>query len=225
MKTVIGVFLLVVALAAAGYVAFPYLIDQQTQGLRSDVRDLKQRIQKMEALAAKEDTSKKGANVKSDADLPQIIRAVNTLSNTVSLLEEGLKKGLAMSEDSLKKEKMLLDESLKKQKEGIDKANKDNQEKIQTMVFENAIGRMKAHILKFKEDILSKNIGLAKNELDSMTGAFQKLLALASSENKKTIMEFQDILAKVKSELESDLPAALNRIDLLWHEVNKLTRK
>ena len=47
----------------------------------------------------------------------------------------------------------------------------------------------------------------------------------ASDENKKAIEELQSTLKKARAEIDTDLPAALNRIDLLWHEMGKLLKK
>jgi len=48
---------------------------------------------------------------------------------------------------------------------------------------------------------------------------------LISDENKKVIEELQGILKKARAELDTDLPATINRIDLLWHEMGKLLKK
>ena len=44
----------------------------------------------------------------------------------------------------------------------------------------------------------------------------------ASDENKKVIEDLQGILKRAKTEIDNDLPAAINRIDLLWHDMGKL---
>lgn len=63
-----------------------------------------------------------------------------------------------------------------------------------------------------------------------MLNSFQHLKMLfakttASDENKKAIEELRSTLQKARAEIDSDLPAALSRIDLLWHEMDKMMRR
>ena len=44
-------------------------------------------------------------------------------------------------------------------------------------------------------------------------------------EQKKAIEELQGTLKKAKDEMDINLPAAINRVDLLWHEMGKLIRR
>ncbi|MBM4140292.1 MAG: hypothetical protein FJ242_02190 [Nitrospira sp.] len=84
---------------------------------------------------------------------------------------------------------------------------------------------IRGHILKVKVDLVAKNIGSAKNELSLIDEAFEKAKTSASDENKRIIEELQVTLRKARADIDIDLPAAINRIDLLWHEMSKLLRK
>ncbi|MEW6002881.1 MAG: hypothetical protein AB1638_09585, partial [Nitrospirota bacterium] len=79
------------------------------------------------------------------------------------------------------------------------------------------------HILKVKVDLTSRNFGSAKNELNLVDEAFEKAKTAAS--DKRVIEELQLTLKKAKSEIDTDLPSAISRIDLLWHETGKLLKK
>jgi F0F1-type ATP synthase membrane subunit b/b' len=79
--------------------------------------------------------------------------------------------------------------------------------------------------LKARGDLQYKNIGTAKTELNLIAEAFEKAKTSTTDENKKAIEELQGILKKALSEIDADLPAAINRIDLLWYEMGKLPGK
>jgi len=48
---------------------------------------------------------------------------------------------------------------------------------------------------------------------------------MASAESRKKIEELQGALKKAKAELDTDLSMALNRIELIWHEINILMKE
>jgi hypothetical protein len=225
MKLFIGIVISVFVLGVAGYFTFPFLLEKKTGGLQTEIQALKKRIEKTEAYIDKEEKAVRESKVNTNANLPQVIKTVNSLSAKVSSLENDLNKGLSKNEDFTKKQNALLEASIKKQQEFLEKGKKDQQENTQKILFEIGIARIKEHLLKFKENILGRNVGLAKDELDALSINIEKLLVLTPAENKKAMGEFQELVKKVKTDIDSDLPAALSRIDLLWHEMDKLFRK
>ncbi|MEW6409634.1 MAG: hypothetical protein AB1488_05920 [Nitrospirota bacterium] len=218
MKNVLVVILLIVVFAGAGYYGLPILIEKETAGLKSDVQDLKKRLQKIEEES-------KVALLKPDADIQRIIKTVNVISSKVISLENSFKKGISVTDETIKKQKTTTEDALRKQAEAIDKINKETQAKVQRIMFDAVMVNIRGHILKVRVDLLSKNIGTVRNELDLLNEGFEKAKTLASNENKKAIEEFQLAIKKAKTEIDTDLPAAINRIDLLWHEMGKLLRK
>lgn len=221
MKTVFAVILIIIAFlffAGLAYYAIPLLIVKETSGLRSEVQDLKQRLQKIEEES-------KVAPLQPDADAQKIIKTVNALSLKLSSLEDSFKKGISTTDEAIKKQKATTEEAFKKQTEAIDKIAKETEAKIQRSMFNALLASIRGHILKVKVDVVSKNIGTAKTELDLISETFEKAKALSTDENKKIIDEFQGLLKKAKAEIDTNLPAAINRIDLLWHDMSKLLRK
>jgi hypothetical protein len=91
-------------------------------------------------------------------------------------------------------------------------------------MFETSVATARAHTLKIKIDLVSKNVGSARSELELIEKALDKSKDSASDEDKSVIDELQGTLKKIRSEVDTDLPVALNRIDLLWHELSKLMR-
>jgi hypothetical protein len=178
---------------------------------------LKQRVQKMEEES-------KVAPIPPDADTQKIIKTVNALAFRTGNLENSFKKELNEQNELIKNQKITTDEELKKQKDTIDKNHGDLQAQLKTIRLNDALEDIKAHILKARMEIVAKNIGNAKTELEYIDELFTKTLLLASDEQKKIINELQASLKKAKMEIDNDLPSAINRVNSLWHETGKLFR-
>jgi uncharacterized phage infection (PIP) family protein YhgE len=149
----------------------------------------------------------------------------NDLSAKVGSLEKDLKTGLTRNEELAKKQLTRLEESLKNQNEDLEKANKEHQTQLQQLSFQVLVSRIKTDILKVKESMLGKNFGLAKNDLGALSEMVEKKLLPQTPEQKKTFEEFRILVEKIKSDMDSDVPAALYRLDLLWLEMDKLVKK
>ena len=161
----------------------------------------------------------------SDADVHKVIKAVNAVSSKLTFLEDSLKKNISGIDDATKKQKVVTEEAFKKQAEALDRINKNVETRTQRIMFHALMASIRGHVLKVKVDLLAKNIGTAKSELELLSEAFEKARASTADENKKAIEEFQGLLKKVRAEVDTDLPSATNRIDLLWYELGKLLRK
>jgi hypothetical protein len=218
MKTVLITIILIVAIIGAGYLGLPILIKKETAGLGSEIQDIKQRLQKIEEES-------KAAPLQPDANVQEVIKTVNAIYHELKAFEDSFKKGLAMTDETIEKQKTTIEEAFKKQSEAIDKINKETRAITQKIMFDSTMANIRGYILKVRGDLQYKNIGIVKNELDLISEAFEKAKATATDENKKVIEELQGIVKKAKSELDTDLPATMNRIDLLWYEMSKLLRK
>ncbi len=236
MKTVLVILLLIAFIIAIGYFGLPVLIEKKTAGLRSEVQDVRQRLQKIEEES-------KAAPLQPDANVREVIKTVNALYHQLKSSEDSFKKGQSATEEVIKKQgeategalkkqseaiekqKTATEEAFRKQAEAIERINKDIQAKIQRITFDATMANIRGHILKARVELVAKNIGTAKNELDLTYEAFEKAKTSASDEYKKVIEELQTTLKKARAEIDTDLPAALNRIDLLWHEMSKMLRK
>jgi hypothetical protein len=84
---------------------------------------------------------------------------------------------------------------------------------------------IRGHILKARVEISSKNVGTARSELDLINDLLTEAKSSASGKNKEVIEELRGSLKKARTEIDIDLPAALNKIDLLWYEMSRLLRK
>lgn len=217
MKAILIVILLIAVGVAVGYFGIPILIEQENAVLKSDITDLKQRLQKIE-------DESKASPLEPDARIHNVIRTVNALYSKTESLEKSMKENISKADKAIEDQKSSLAGTTEKLKKDVDTINKDTKAVVQNIKFDASMANIRVHILKTREDIQHKNIGTAKTELDYISDAFEKVKTTASDENKKVIEELQGILKKAKTEIDNDLPAAINRIDLLWHEMGKLLR-
>lgn len=216
---------IIVIIAGAGYFGLPVLIEKETAQLRSDVQDVKQRLQTIEDFVKKEDEARQITGLTPDADLQKVIRTINAVSLNVSNLEKSFRKDISGLSKELAQQKQMLEEAIEKQADEVDKLQKETKSLTRNIMFDAAMANVRSQILKVRGDLLYKNIGTAKSEMNLLIDAFEKVKISANEENKKLIDEFQKVLKTAKEEVDSDLPAAMNKIDLLWHEMGKLIRK
>ena len=218
MKIILVILIVIVALIGAGYFGLPILIEQETAGLRSDVQDVKQRVQKMEEFT-------QVAPLQPNADFQGVIKMVNALYAKVVSFEDSLKKSTHAIDETIKGQKATTDKALKKQAEATEKVNRETEAKIQEIMFDATMANIRGHILKARVEIASKNVGTAKSELELIDELFSKAAEVASDQNKEAISDLRASLKKARTEIDTDLPAALHRIDLLWYEMSKLMIK
>jgi hypothetical protein len=217
-RTILIVILLFLLFGGVGYFGMKILIEKDTAILRSDVQDLKMRLQKIEEES-------KLAPLQPDADVQKVIKTVNAIYHKVNSLEGSFNKGMSQTGEEIKRQGKATEEAMKKQAEAIDKINKETKAITQNIMFDAVMANIRGHILKARVELLAKNVGTARAELDLIEELFSKAAASASEENKKAIEELRTALKKARAEIDTDLPAAVHRIDLLWHEMSKLIRK
>lgn len=128
-------------------------------------------------------------------------------------------------DETIKKQRTATEEAFKKQSNAIDKIAKETEVKIQRSMFNALMATIRGNVLRVKVELVAKNIGTSKNELELISETFEKAKTLATDKNMSVIDKLQGILRKAKAEIDTDLPSAINRIDLLWNEMSKLLRK
>ena len=92
--------------------------------------------------------------------------------------------------------------------------------RIQRNIFIATMANIRVHILKVKIDLMLKNTANAGSELGIIDEALDMVKALAPDENKKSMGELQSILRKVMTQIDTDLPAAVSNVDVLWHQLS-----
>ena len=101
MKTVIAVVVLILVIVAGGYLGLPHLIDKETTELRLEVRDLKEKVQKIEAFVQSEEDIRKVTQLTPDSDAQRIIKTVNAVSLKLKTLEESTNKGVSAADEAI----------------------------------------------------------------------------------------------------------------------------
>src|SRR3989337_3558614 len=103
-KTVISVIVLIVFIGAGGYLGLPLLIDKETTELRMEVRDLKEKVQKIESFVQSEEEIRKVTQLTPDSDAQRIIKTVNAVSLKLKTLEESTNKGISAADEAINKQ-------------------------------------------------------------------------------------------------------------------------
>lgn len=225
MKTALAIVVVIAVILVGGYFGLPVMIEKEMQPLRTDIQDVKQRLELAEKFVQSEEEIRKQTQLKPDSDLQSVIKTVNAASLRIASLEDSLKNNFASSEETLSRQKASTEEAFRKQAESIDKSQKDFEARLQKVVFDASMASIRGHILKARTDLLYKNIGTAKAEIDLISDTLEKLKKTAAEDHRKIIDELQVVLKKAKAEVDADLPSAINKMDLLWHEMSKLLKK
>lgn len=218
MKSVLMLIVVTAALAAGGYLGLPVLIDSRTAALKTEIDGLKQRLQKMEDDA-------RTTALPADADTGRVIRAVNALAAQTAALDRALTRDRAETDAAVREQRTAVDEALKEQTNALKRVSGEIEAKLQKSIFSSFVADVRGHVLKVKVDLASRNIGTAKNELELISELFEKAKAAADEEEKRIIDELQGMARKIRTEVDADLPAAVNRVDALWHDMSRLLRK
>jgi hypothetical protein len=217
MKSAVMAIVVVIVFAVAGILGLPLLIDRHIAGLRQDVQDAKQRLQNIEDAS-------KVAPLEPTADSGKIIKTVNALVLQVDTLQSSLKKDIFLQSETIQKQKAATDEAFKKQAEAIDNNYADMQAKVQMIKFNETVEDIRVHVLKARLEVVAKNLGNAKTEIDFIDELFTRITPSAQDEQKRIIEDIRASLRKAKAEIDTDLPSFINRLNTVWFETGRLLR-
>ena len=233
MKATVITVLLCLVLVVTGYFAVAVMVRSEAGAIKTEIQDLKKRVESLEAFVKQEKEAREMAELPSDADLAGVIKSINSFSRRLAGLEEDMKKGFATRDENFKKEKKDIEESLTKQRTDFEKELKEQKDTLdklsrhivsenQRLTYKAAVTNAMTHILKAKTDLNVKNMGKAKEELALVEPWLVKAKDLAPEDRKKSIDEALSILGQARADIDMRLPSALDRIDLLWHELSSL---
>lgn len=223
MRTVIIGIVLVAALGAAGYFAVPFLIEQKTGEIQAEVRDVRQRLETAEAFIKGEEDARKNVRIESGADAATITRAVNALAAKVTKLENSVRADLSAADAAVKAQTNATAAALTKQAEALEKESAAVRTQLREAVFKTRMGEVRGRLLKVKTDLLAKNIGTADAEIGVLVETLEKVKESVLPEARKSLDAAQASLRKARGEMTTDLPSAMKRVDLLWHEIGKIS--
>jgi hypothetical protein len=222
MKTILAVCIMMAVLAGAGYYGLPLLIERETTTLQTGMLELQKRIGAIELNIKEEKDAREKAQLPPDADVTSIINGLNDASQKISSLDAAYQESSGKTEEAFKQMKTATDESFREQSEAIAVLRSDIQSQVQKLMLDKAITDIRAHILKVKVELASKNVGSAKAEMDRIVETLKNAGEYAGQEKDSALNEMMEAMKKIKTEVDQDLPVAVNRIDLLWHELSTL---
>jgi multidrug resistance efflux pump len=140
-------------------------------------------------------------------------------------METSVGRKITTTHEEIKGQKATIETALKKQSEVLEKAAAQARAELSNSLYKALLEGIRENILKAKVDLVAKNICNAKTELDSVADLLEKAKNMASAERRKTIEELQGSLKKAKAELDTDMSTAINRIELIWHEISGLMKE
>jgi len=125
---------------------------------------------------------------------------------------------------ALSQQKQAIDDLSRKQSEVIDSIRKDAKGNLQRIEFNAAVANFRSYLLRVHVELRSNNIASAKNEMDFLNKVLEEAKTSASDGDKKAVEQFQATLKKARTEVDTDLPATINIVNSLWHDMGKLLR-
>ncbi len=223
MRNIILIIALVIGMGVAGYFALPIVIEQKTEGLRAEVGVLKQRLESAEVFIKGEQEARKNVRIEPGADIATITRAVNALASKVTKLESSVRTDLSAADAAVKEQKSATAAALKKQAEALEKESGEVRAQLREAIFKTRMAEVRGRLLKVKTDLLAKNIGTADAEVGVLVETLEKVKESVLPEARKSLEAAQASLRKARGEMTTDLPSAMKRVDLLWHEIGKIS--
>lgn len=203
------------------FLGMPLIIERETGKLRSEIQDLKTKMQTLEKFKSNQENAWKMTGLKPGDDFRKVIKSVNNLSSKIASMEDYVAYNVSAVENKIEDQAKANKDLIVKQSETINKFNEDITV-ISRKIYLNAITMsITAHIFEAKIELVSRNIGNVKAALQAISNNLQKAKDIVEDKNKKTFDDLNTIVGNIKSELDVSLPGANNMINLLWYELEK----
>jgi len=128
----------------------PFIIERDTGKLRSEIQDLKTKMQTLEKFKSNQENAWKMTGLKPGDDFRKVIKAVNNLSSKISNIEDNWTKRITVVESALEEQTVINDDLLVKQSETIDGLNKRTTNTSRKVLPNAIVMSITAHILEAK---------------------------------------------------------------------------
>jgi hypothetical protein len=221
MKTFIAFIVVIVLFISLVFFGMPIAIEKETGKIRSEVQELKAKVQILETIIKNREDAWKLSGLKPKDDLNKVINVVNNLSAKVAGLEDRLTKNTSSIESLLDGYNLANYEIFKKQSAEIDKLKNESVIAARKIYLSSIIINLTAHIINAKMELSYKNIGSVKAELQIISDELQKAKNIVEEKNKKVFDDLKVIVENIKSELDISLLASNNMLNLLWYDLSK----
>jgi cell division septum initiation protein DivIVA len=221
MKTFITLMLVTVLFMGLTFLGMPFIIEKETAKLKSEIGQLKVRMEELEKFKAGQETAWKTSGLRPDANIRNVVKAITGLSSRIADLEDYSAQRATQTEGMLEKQAKVNADLLAKQSEMADRYTRDTVIASRKNYLNTIITSITAHILEAKIELASRNIGNVKAALQVVSGELQKVKEAVEDRNKKAFDDLNVIVGNIKSELDVSLMGANNMINLLWYEFEK----
>jgi hypothetical protein len=226
-----GFFSALIIIAAVGYFAFPYLLKAGIADIKTEVKALDNRLQNAEAFIKNEEEMRASSHLSKDANVSQIVERINATVTRLATLEDAVSKKevfftgeIAKGEERSKKVSEKFREDMANLAKTIEKDGKEIDRLNEKIVLERNILLVRSHLLKARMELSLKNLDTAKKELDLASDLFARAGIDKNPSGKESFEDIQTSFRKAKGEIDLNLPAAIQRIDLLWHDLHRLSK-
>lgn len=224
MKTILTIIVTILIAGVAGYLLGPMLIERELSPLRTEIAQLQERIQASEGFIRSEEEARKRTGLKADTGLPEVVSAVNRLVTQQKGFEDAVNARFEGLDARLAEMKAANQEGISRLSQAMEEGTKNANRRFQANAFRQMVEGAKVRLVKVKSELLAKNIGAAKGELNLLIQTLDdaKKQADDNGGRKARIEKLQGMTKEIKTEMDENLLAATDRIDLLWHELAKL---
>ena len=211
----------VALLGTGGYLALPYLIERETVDLRAEVKEFSQKVEKLETFVSGEEQARKTSRLEPGADAEAIIREINAVSGRLGTLDSKLTRAISRIDEAIKDQNSATAAALNRQANALEKEKTELLRQLREVMYKATVAQIRGHLLKIKTDLLARNLGTADAEIEVTVTIIEKAKRDLTPQVQERLESYQSSLKKARNEITSDLPAAMKRIDLIWHESAK----
>ena len=225
MKIVITIVLTALIISIMGYVFGTMLIKRELAPLKGEVVQLQARLQVSEEFIKTEEEARQRTGLTVDTKFPDVVKTVNRLATGQKSIEELMQVRFADFDARLSEMKAATGGGMNKLSQQIEEGSKKTDQRFQDSALHARVEDARIRLVKVKSELLSRNVGVAKGELDLLSQTLEDGKKLVGDNgNKKTAIEkLQAMVKEIKAEMDGNIVAATDRIDLLWHELTKLS--
>ena len=240
-KTLLFLMILFGVIGAAGFYGLPFFTDRYIAPLSRDIQDLSDRASALEEFVQAERAARENAVLPADADMPAVVSQINGLaedvrSTTQRLSEESaarlefeqrfeqrLNEMVAESNALIKKELDVLTLELKKEQGTVGDLVGSVERGVTILRAAQTLSNVMGHLVKAKSDLQSRNTGKALSELAVVQKRLEGIAEeIREGEEASVLQTALQSVRNVRQDIDESNPAALDRIDLLWNDLERL---
>jgi len=225
MKIVITIVLTALIIGIMGYVFGTMLIKRELAPLKGEVVQLQARLQASEEFIKTEEEARQRTGLNADTKFPDVVKTVNRLAVGQKSIEDLMQVRFADYDARLAGMKAATESGMSKLSQQAEETTKKTNQRFQDSALQARIEDARIRLVKVKSELLARNIGVAKGEIDLLSQTLEdgKKIVGDSGSKRASLERLQGMVKEIKAEMDGNLVAATDRIDLLWHELAKLS--